>query len=160
MHSKQLPFIQKAFNDSQVVVDYTNNTTSYIDLNKLISTNGDWAQVYKTEPKNTGLLVTSWISYKRNFIKDSGQVVDPPNGNSTSEAESYALTRSLEMNDKVEFDRVWNWTQNNLQKRSNDKLIASKVQIDNQGNNFLADSNPTSGPDEDIAFSLYQAYKK
>ncbi len=160
MASKQLPFIQAAFNHSQLVADFTNNTTSYIDIGKLISTNGDWAQIYKVDNKNDGLLVDSWRSYKLNFIRENGQVVDPSQANTTSEGESYALLRSITMNDKIEFDRVWNWTQKNIQIRKGDSLFTWKISLDSLGANHIDDTNSASDADEDIALALYQAYQK
>lgn len=155
-----LPFIKSAFEQSQLVADYRSNTTSYIDISKLISTNGDWAQVYKTDAKNAGLLTDSWRTYKRNFIKDSGQIIDTSSYVTTSEGQSYALLRSLTMNDKVEFDRVWTWTQDNLQVRETDSLFAWKVALDEKGVNHLSDTNSASDADEDIALALYKAYLK
>lgn len=160
MSAHNLPFNETAFYNSQLVADFRKNTTSYIDISKLISTNGDWAQVYKVDPKNAGLLVDSWRTYKRNFIKDSGQVIDLSTYTTTSEGQSYAMLRSVAMNDKVEFNRVWQWTQKNMQIRNSDGLFAWKIQLDDKGNNHVADKNSAADADQDIAYALYQAYQK
>jgi endo-1,4-beta-D-glucanase Y/predicted membrane-bound dolichyl-phosphate-mannose-protein mannosyltransferase len=160
MNGKQLPFVQDAFENSELVMNATNNTTSYLNISKLISTNGDWAQVYKVDKKNAGLLTDTWRNYKRNFIRDSGQVIDTSSWVTTSEGESYAMLRSVTMNDRVEFDRVWQWTQKNMQVRNGDHLFAWEINLDSQGYNHISDTNAASDADEDIALSLYQAYQK
>lgn len=160
MSAGTLPFNETAFTTSQLVADYRSNSTSYIDISKLISTNGDWAQVYKVDPTNAGILVDSWRNYKRTFIKDSGQVIDLSTYTTTSEGQSYALLRSVTMNDKVAFDQVWKWTQNNMQIRKDDSLFAWKIALDEHGFNHVADTNSAADADQDIAFALYQAYQK
>lgn len=160
MKGKQLSFIEKAFNNSELIMDATKNTTSYLNIADLISTNGDWAQVYKVDSINAGLLIDTWRNYKRNFITDSGQVIDKSTWVTTSEGQSYAMLRSVTMNDRVEFDRVWQWTKENMQVRKNDKLFSWEITLDAQGFNHLADTNSASDADEDIALALYHAYQK
>jgi endo-1,4-beta-D-glucanase Y/4-amino-4-deoxy-L-arabinose transferase-like glycosyltransferase len=160
MKGKQLPFIATAFDNSQLVMDATSNSTSYINIAKLISTNGDWAQVYKVDLKNAGLSTDTWRSYKKNFITDSGQVIDTSSWVTTSEGQSYALLRSLEENDQVTFNKVWAWTQKNMQVRKSDTLLSWKITLDPQGFNHLADTNAATDADEDTALALYQAYQK
>ncbi|MEX0896339.1 MAG: glycosyl hydrolase family 8 [Patescibacteria group bacterium] len=153
-----LPFLSKTFDHSQLVADYRKNTTSYIDISKLISTNGDWAQVYKLDPNKNNLLVDSWRSYKRHFIKDDGQVIDKSNWTTTSEGQSYALLQALEHNDQVAFDSVWSWTKEHMQVRETDSLFVWKMQLDEHGKNHIFDSNSLSYSDQNIAFALYGAY--
>lgn len=160
MASGSLLFNEAAFNHSELVADYRENSTSYINIAKLISTNGDWAQVYEVDPQNAGLLVDSWRTYKKNFITDAGQVIDLSNYTTTSEGQSYALLRSLSMNDKVTFDNVWQWTKENMQVRKSDNLFAWKIAFDEQGVMHVADTNSATDADQDIAYALYLAYQK
>lgn len=160
MKGKRFPFIQQAFDHSQLVADYRKNSTSYLNIQKLISTNGDWAQVYKVDPKNAGILTNTWRSYKDNFMTLNGQIVDTSTWQTTSEGQSYAMMRALMMNDRLAFDTVWQWTKDNMQIRKDDHLFAWKIQLDAQGNNHVADTNAASDADEDIALALYQAYQK
>ena len=68
-------------------------------------------------------LSSSWEKYRDEFINQDGRVVDySQNGITTSEAQSYALLRSVFIGDKAAFDKVWSWTKNNL-KRPQDNLF-------------------------------------
>ena len=62
------------------------------------------------------------------------------------------------MEDKVEFNRVWKWTQHNLQKRKGDSLFIWKVQVDQQPDTQASDTNTASDADEDMAYALIKAY--
>lgn len=159
MYSHQLPFVQQAFERSNVIADYRKGTTSFIDIQKLISTNGDWSQVYRVLPKNASELEKSWLSFKHGYVRDDGQVVDSVPNTTTSEGQSYAMLRALQMNDRVAFDNVWLWTKNNLQHKS-DSLFSWQVKIDDKGINHFYDNNSATDGDEDIAYALLQAGKK
>jgi endo-1,4-beta-D-glucanase Y/4-amino-4-deoxy-L-arabinose transferase-like glycosyltransferase len=159
MYSHQLSFVQKAFDNSQVVADYRNNTSSYINIQKLISTNGDWSQVYKVDPANANTLTNTWRAYKQNFVKDSGQIVDPIASATTSEGQSYGMLRATDQNDKVAFDTIWGWTQKYTQHKK-DSLFSWQVIIDQQGNNHFYDVNTATDGDQDIAKALLIAQSK
>jgi len=158
MWNQNLPFVQTAFDHSQLIADFTTNTTSYIDIEKLISTNGDWAQIYRLDQPDSTTQTHAWRQYKKRFIEDDGQVIDLSTWTTTSEGQSYALLRALENKDKVTFDSVWNWTQENLQVRDQDKLFAWRVTLDEAGLNHVSDTNAATDADQDIAYALYQAY--
>lgn len=103
------------------------------------------------------LLSSSWENYKVKFINSDGRVIDPSRNNlTTSEGQSYALLRAVWMDDKPTFDKVWNWTKNNL-KRPNDNLFGwewgqrqdgSYGFIENGGDNSATDA------DSDICLAL------
>jgi endo-1,4-beta-D-glucanase Y/4-amino-4-deoxy-L-arabinose transferase-like glycosyltransferase len=157
MHSGQLAFVQKAFNQSGLVADYRAGTTSYINIKQLISTNGDWSQVYKLIPSNADTLTKSWLNYKQNFITDNGQVIDPVSNTTTSEGQSYAMLRAIDMHDKVAFDTVWNWTKHNMQHQQ-DGLFSWKITVDQLGINHITDTNSATDGDQDIAYALSKAH--
>ncbi len=56
----------------------------------------------------------AWESFRGHFINDSGRVVDPSSGQTTSEGQSYALFFALAANDRTAFDRILRWTEDNL----------------------------------------------
>ena len=58
----------------------------------------------------------AWDAFVGNFLQDDGRVVDPgePDRRSTSEGQSYALFFALVGNDQARFDRILQWTENNL----------------------------------------------
>jgi len=57
-----------------------------------------------------------WNNFKKTFISDEGRVVDHSvaQGITTSEGQSYALMFALIANDRVSFDQILRWTENNL----------------------------------------------
>lgn len=56
-----------------------------------------------------------WTSYKARFIDSQGRVVDRHSADSTtSEAQAYTLFFALVANDRPQFDRLLEWTRNNL----------------------------------------------
>lgn len=154
-----LPLIKEALDHSDLVADYTSGTTSYIDLHKYISTNGDWAKVYKVKSDEGIILQDSWAKYKSTYIKSYGQVVDIEHDTTTSEGQAYAMLRALSMNDKLTFDGVYSWTKDHMQHRATDKLFSWKWQ---KINNIwkLTDSNTATDADEDIAYALMLASNK
>ncbi len=152
-------FIKEAFANSYLVVDW-NEGNSYIDLEKYISTNGDWMAIYKVKDENSIALDTSWQFYKNNYFKSYGQIIDPTsNDKTTSEGQSYALLRSVWQDDKVMFDGVREWTTDHLQYRTEDKLF-SWLWIKDGEDYKLGDSATATDADEDIALALMFASKK
>lgn len=100
------------------------------------------------------ILNRSWESYKKDFILADGRVIDPNKGQSiTSEGQSYALLRSVWLNDRSTFDTVWHWTKSNL-------LLPTNVFAWKWENNAVVDSGSAADADTDIAVSLLFAAKK
>ena len=109
------------------------------------------------------LITSSWEFYKKKFINADGRVIDFSQNNiTTSEGQSYAMLRSVWVDDKGTFDKVWHWTKTTL-KRPDDNLFgwrwgqrSDKIYgfYDNGGNNSAADA------DTDIALALILANKR
>ncbi len=79
-----------------------------------------------TTDNTQAILQSSWQQYKKDFITPEGRVVDPTQNNTTtSEGQSYALLRSVWINDKIMLDRVWKFTKENM-KRPSDNLFGWK----------------------------------
>ncbi|MBK7927595.1 MAG: cellulase [Bryobacterales bacterium] len=56
-----------------------------------------------------------WTSYAARFLSIDGRIADPAiQGQTTSEGQAYALFFALVANDRPRFERVLEWTQNNL----------------------------------------------
>jgi endoglucanase len=151
-------FLYKSLINSEHVISWTEGSTSHIDVGNLISTNGDWMAIYKVRDPNDIYLEESWISYKEKFIHSYGQVIDPQSGNTTSEAQSYALLRAVWMNDKEVFEGVWNWTKDHLQFRG-DYLFSWLWGYEGDKETVL-DPNSATDADSDIALALIFASKK
>jgi endoglucanase len=106
-------------------------------------------------------LSEAWASYKQHFIQGDGRVVDPQSGGiTTSEGQSYALLRSVWLDDREVFDRVLSWTQNNLQIQPNSKLFAYKWGKAEDGSWQVLDGAGASDADSDIALALVFASKR
>lgn len=67
-----------------------------------------------------------WQRYRREFIQDSGRIIDTGNRNiSHSEGQGYGMLLAESAGDRATFARIWRWTQENLQVRG-DGLFAWK----------------------------------
>jgi endo-1,4-beta-D-glucanase Y/4-amino-4-deoxy-L-arabinose transferase-like glycosyltransferase len=151
------PGIKQALLHSTLVASFTKNSTSYINISQFISTNGDWAQIYKVKSRPAIQLQNAWTSYKTNFIHLYGQVVDPSGPVTTSEGQAYALLRAVQNNDQQTFNGVYAWTKDHMEYRKSDSLFSWKWDVVND-KWVQADSNTATDADEDIADALLQAY--
>jgi endoglucanase len=145
--------LKKALNDSKEIITWSRKTTSYLDFNSYISTNGDWMSIFKRKNLEDIYLADSWKNYKERFIHSYGQVIDPSNNTTTSEGQAYAMLRAVWANDEQAFDGVWTWTKDHLQHRDQDKLI-SWWWGDEHGRQKVLDANSASDADEDIVLAL------
>lgn len=109
------------------------------------------------------LLQQSWQAYQQRFIQADGRVIDRENRDrTTSEAQAYALLRSVLMDDRATFDRVLQWSENNLQRRKpdgsdRDRLWSWRWGKDEQGNWTTLDPNFASDADLDAITALILA---
>lgn len=127
--------------------------------NPITSFAGDGWYVQIWAVKNSRrILVSTWDSYKKDFITEDGQTIDPADGNSTSEGQAYTMLRAVWMNDKVTFDRAWGWTKRNLQQQNN--LFAWKWGKKADGTVGILDKGTASDADQDIALALAFAGKR
>ena len=131
---------------------------AYLEVKK-DANRGSFAQRY-----GTVVLTEIWKNYKRNDIQEDGRTVDrSQNFLTTSEGQSYSLLRAVWVDDKEVFDRVLNWTENNLQKRG-DNLFSWKWGQRVDGSWGVLDEegglNTASDADLDIALALIMANKR
>jgi endo-1,4-beta-D-glucanase Y/4-amino-4-deoxy-L-arabinose transferase-like glycosyltransferase len=149
------PLIQEALTNATPVAKWLPvDDKSFVDEQKFISTNGDWAMVYAVNRETKTTLLSSWERYKEAFIRSYGQVIDPDSGVTTSEGQSYAMLQAAWMNDREMFKGLWLWTQHHLQNRIGDKLFSWKWE-----NDALSDSTNASDADQDIALALLFGYR-
>ncbi len=150
----------KAFDNSHLIIDWREGSTAYLDLRNFISTNGDWIAIFKTNDKYDVALRQSWNYFKKKFIINYGQVIDPANNDiTTSEGQAYTMLRAVWENDQGTFKGVWQWSKDHLQYRNQDKLLSwSWVKENNEYK--LADWASASDADEDIALALLFAGKR
>jgi len=108
--------------------------------------------------RTDGLLQTMWGDYVARFIT-AGRVSDPQrDGETTSEGQAYAMLRAVYMNDRATFDDVWRWTQEHLQVRSDDALLAWRWSPANGG--AVLDESPAADAEEDAALALLFASRQ
>jgi endoglucanase len=106
------------------------------------------------------LLQSSWERYKVQFLSEDGRIIDhSADGITTSEGQSYALLRSVWLDDKETFDKVWQFTKDNM-KRKDDNLFGWKWGKTGENKyGLLPDGggNSASDADSDIALALILA---
>jgi endoglucanase len=105
-----------------------------------------------------------WQRYKTTYMeKNTYRTMDIARGNvTTSEGQSYAMLRSVWMDDHLTFDNSWKWTQDNLQKQG--KLFSWLFGKRSNGTYGILVSengvNTASDADSDIALALMFAYAR
>ncbi len=147
--------------DFQIVRSALENSNRVIQYNEF-AIEGDPIANYPVEILEVNnfdfRLDRTWQQYKKNFITEAGQVIDPQEDNTTSRGQAYALLRSVWTDDKATFDSVLDWTELNLLKPNN--LHASKLTIEENNEKNISNDNSSTDADIDIAFSLIQAANK
>ncbi|WP_084070627.1 cellulose synthase complex periplasmic endoglucanase BcsZ [Pandoraea vervacti] len=101
-----------------------------------------------------------WSRFKSGFLSDDGRVIDhsAPDLRTVSEGQAYALMFALIANDRATFDKVLDWTVNNLaQGDLTARLPAWLWGKTDDGKWAVLDSNPASDADMWIAYALGEA---
>jgi endoglucanase len=100
-----------------------------------------------------------WQAYSARFIDPQGRVIDrTASDRTTSESEAYALFFALVDNDRPTFDKLLNWTQDNLAQGD----LTTHLPAWNWGKNSVGswrvlDENSASDADLWLAYTLLQA---
>ncbi|XVJ51099.1 MAG: hypothetical protein HEQ32_03030 [Vampirovibrio sp.] len=104
----------------------------------------------------------SWGTYKATFLQADGRIQDPDNhGITTSEGQSYALQQAVWLNDQATFDRLWQWTRDNLQVSASHHLFAWKWgQKPSTTQWGVLDEGVAADADQDMAFALLMAHER
>ena len=109
------------------------------------------------------LLLTSWQSYRQHFISPEGRVIIPErDGGTISEAQAYALLRSVWARDEATFARVYAWTYLNLSrvKSHGDSLLSWLWGRKSDGSWGVLDANTATDADLDYALALLLAARR
>ncbi|MFC0665501.1 cellulose synthase complex periplasmic endoglucanase BcsZ [Azotobacter chroococcum] len=102
----------------------------------------------------------AWDAFKRDLISADGRVIDPslPQKPTTSEGQSYALFFALVANDRENFARLLEWTQNNLAGGDLDRHLPAWLWGDDgKGRWTVLDANNANDADLWLAYSLLEA---
>ena len=118
------------------------------------------------------LLQTSWQYYKQRFMKKSalkhsvkhssamGMRVESNNyGGTITEGQSYALLKSVWMNDPETFEATWRWTQEAMS-RPEDHLFAWHWGKKTDGTWGVVSEETATDGDQDIAYALILASER
>lgn len=153
------PFVKEAFDHSVLVADFRKGSSSYIDTKQYISTNGDWAQIYKIKTDEGVVLQDSWQTYKQTYLRSYGQVLDPATNTTSAYDQAITMQMAIEENDLQTFNGVWQWTKDHFQNRLNDKLLSSAWgTVD--GKEQLVDANASTNASLQAALALVEAHNK
>lgn len=100
-----------------------------------------------------------WEAYSRAMIDSQGRVVDrSAQDRTTSEGQAYAMFFALVANDRATFDRIFNWTQQNLANGDlTQRLPAWSWGKKPDGSWGVIDQNPASDADLWMAYALSEA---
>lgn len=102
-----------------------------------------------------------WAIFQENFISPEGRVIDTGNANvSHSEGQGYGLIIAEAYGDRKAFDRIWEWTQKNLQTRPDDKLLSWQWTPDGKNGGAVSDPNNASDGDLLVAWALVRAHRQ
>jgi endo-1,4-beta-D-glucanase Y len=94
----------------------------------------------------------SWQTYVHNFVTPSGRVIDTGNNNiSHTEGQGWAMLMAVAFNDKLQFEKIWQWTNAHL-RRPEDNLFSWRYQAD--ADPSITDRNNASDGDILIAWAL------
>jgi endoglucanase len=118
------------------------------------------ASVSAADRDRIQLLAESWAAYRQRFIQSDGRIIDREDTDrSISEGQAYALLRAALSDDPGTFERVLQWSENNL-KRPTDSLWAWKWGKAANGNWNTIDANFASDADIDAITALILAARR
>ena len=101
---------------------------------------------------------SAWDDYKAKYLQQDGAIVDTGNNNmSHSEGQGYGLMFALAYDDKESFEKILNWTNQNL-KDPKSGLFYWSYRRD--GSDPIPDKNNATDGDLFIAWTLIKAGKK
>ncbi len=96
-----------------------------------------------------------WADFQRRYVAADGRIIDTGNaGISHSEGQSYGMLFALHAGDRESFDRIWNWTRQNLS-RPSDPLHVWRFVPD--ARRAVRDPNNATDGDLHIAWALARA---
>lgn len=101
-----------------------------------------------------------WTTFRTQLVSDDGRVIDSstPNQHTVSEGQAYALFFALVANDRPAFEKLLQWTENNLaQGDLTARLPAWQWGLRDDGTWAVMDANAASDADVWIAYALGEA---
>jgi hypothetical protein len=152
------PLVKQALLHAELVADFTSGTTSYLDIPNFVSTNGDWAQVYRVKSREAIIAQDAWSTQKASHIKSYGQVVNPQAPATTTLAQQVGfLDAALGQNDKNTYDGLLRWSRDHLQHRPEDQLLSASWTVDASDAGRPGDNRADLAANARLAASLLRA---
>ena len=103
-------------------------------------------------------LEASWRTYVAEYVSSDGRVMDPSADSiTTSEGQAYGMVRAVWANDAPTFERLRQWTRDNLQSGDPTALPAWRWGRRGDGTWGILDSSPAADADQLIAWALLAA---
>ncbi|WP_062526224.1 glycosyl hydrolase family 8 [Demequina rhizosphaerae] len=152
-----VPKMAEVLEHSELVASYTEGSSSFIDLDARISTNGDWAQVWAVKSRNEIVLQDAWERFRDDWLVSYGQVLEGDTGTTTSLDQALAMEQALAQDDEATFRGVWQWTSDHLRHRENDGLTSWQWITDELGDGELASSDTVCSADQRFIGLLVEA---
>jgi len=101
-----------------------------------------------------------WERYKQSFLSGDGRIVDHAQAKTShSEGQGYGMLLAVRHDDRSAFEKIWQWTRNNLQVRS-DRLFAWHWGKRPNNEWQVLDYNNATDGDITIAYALLLANEK
>lgn len=167
LHDNFVEYYVTNFTDNKVMAYQKPLYKNELTVDRILK----WETAYKKKERNLFswlnkevMMKNSWEYYKKTFISDDGRVIDHQRASvTTSEGQAYAMRRALIMRDKITFDKLYNWSRYNLDRKS-DHLFAwlwgQKIHPREGKIEYgIIDPNSASDADIEIATDLIFAYK-
>lgn len=102
-----------------------------------------------------------WNAYKDRFVSPDGRIIDRGNGQmSHSEGQGYGLILAVSADDRPGFERIRQWTRDNLQVRGSDRLLAWAWGQRPNGQWAVVDLNNATDGDLLVLYGLLKAFER
>lgn len=102
-----------------------------------------------------------WDAYKDRFVSPDGRIIDRGNRQmSHSEGQGYGLILAVSADDRPSFERIRQWTRENLQVRGSDRLLAWSWGQRPNGEWAVVDLNNATDGDLLVLYGLLKAFER
>jgi endo-1,4-beta-D-glucanase Y len=117
-------FNKSVLDNSYIVADFQNTPNYKVQHNIYRAINGDWTTIFKVD-NDKSLLDKIWTSFKEKNITLEGRVVENNTNFTESATQSEAILSAVRYNDKQMFDKLLNWSNQNLKNESKTELFST-----------------------------------
>ncbi len=155
--SANFPLTKQALQHSELLASFTTGTTSYLNIPDFISTNGDWAQIYRVKSRERIITQDSWAALKSGFMQSYGQVIEPGSTVTSLQRQTNFMATALQERDADTFAGIYSWSRDHLQHRAEDKLLSSTWVSNPEGSGGVGESGADVAANANLAAELQRA---